>query len=380
MKKHLIIALLLSNIVLASTNYVNLLSTNPAFPYTSWETAAKNIQTAINAADKGNMVLVTNGTYYHSSKLIITNEIVLKSFNGLGTTIIDGSNSHQCCCLKANNTITGFVITNGFSLNNSGGYIENGAGVHLSGGGIVSNCLIVGNTIDGMYGTGGGVYNSGGLVIDCEIRNNVSDLHGAGVLVSDGTIERCIIHHNVDTFYSGGGIDAWNSSVIMSCLIYSNSSYNGGGIRLESNSKIYNCTIVDNSASNQGGGIYSDMGGNAEIFNSIIYNNNSQNYQTPGGSTFVFSYCCTIPKPVNNGNIDNDPQFVSAFDFHLKSTSPCKDSGTNIFYVYTSKDLDGNNRLRGAKVDMGAYEAIPEPAVIFTFIYFVLFLKTKMVD
>ena len=207
MKKHLIITLLLSNIVFAATNYVNILSTNPAFPYTSWETAAKDIQAAINAADKGNIVLVNNGTYYHSSKLIITNEIVLKSFNGLGTTIIDGSNSHQCCYLEANNTITGFVITNGFSLNNSGtGNIKNGAGIHLSAGSVVSNCLIVENSIEGMYGIGGGIYNSGGLVIDCEIYNNNSDFSGAGVFVSGGTIERCIVHHNVDTFYSGGGV------------------------------------------------------------------------------------------------------------------------------------------------------------------------------
>jgi len=368
MKKYLIITLLLSKIVFAATNYVNMLSTNPAYPYTSWETASKDIQTAINAAEAGSLILVTNGTYYPPNVLMITNGIILKSFNGLGTVIIDGSNSHRCCYMVSNNYITGFILTNGFA---SG--LMYGAGIYLQNGGTVSNCLIIGNVSEL---AGGGVCCNNGLIIDCEISNNMSDWSGCGVYVSGGTIKRCVIHNNVDTFFGGGGIDAWNSSIIMSCLIYSNSTYNGGGIRLESNSKIYNCTIVDNSASNQGGGVYSDMGGNAEIFNSIIYNNTPQNYHTPGGSTYIFSYCCTIPKPVNNGNIDNDPQFVSTSDFHLKSTSPCKDSGTNMFYVYTSKDLDGNNRLRGARVDMGAYESIPEPAFMFIFICCALLLKT----
>ena len=372
MKKYLLVILFLSKIVFGVTNYVNKLSTNPTSPYTSWETAAKDIQTAINAANKNNIILVTNGIYYPESKLIITNEIVLKSFNGLGTTIIDGSNSHQCCYLKANNTISGLVITNGYSDGS-----DAGSGVHLSNGGIVSNCLITGNINEE---TGGGIYNGGGLVIDCEICNNISDMQGAGVYAEGGKIERCIVHHNIDTFYSGGGIDAWYSSIIMSCLIYSNSTYNGGGVRLENNSKMYNCTVIDNSASNQGGGIYSDMGGNVEIFNSIVYNNSPQNYSTPGGSTFVFSYCCTVPKPVSDGNIDNNPQFASTADFHLKSTSPCKDAGTNMFYVYTSKDLDGNNRLRGARVDMGAYESIPEPAMIFILIYSFLIFALKKVS
>ena len=42
-------------------------------------------------------------------------------------------------------------------------------------------------------------------------------------------------------------------------------------------------------------------------------------------------------------------------DYHLQPTSPCINSGDNIF-VTVSTDLDGNPRIQGGTVDMGAYE------------------------
>jgi hypothetical protein len=42
-------------------------------------------------------------------------------------------------------------------------------------------------------------------------------------------------------------------------------------------------------------------------------------------------------------------------DFHLQSNSPCINSGNNA-YVSMTNDLDGNPRLAGGTVDVGAYE------------------------
>jgi len=284
--------------ILADTHYVSPTGGNIS-PYTSWANAATNIQPAVNVAVAGETVLVTNGIYYPGSQISVAKAITVKSVNGSGVTIVNGSHAHRCFNLtSANPIIDGFTITNGY--------------------------------ITGASATGGGIYcNQGGTVMNCVIVGNVSQ-------------------------WSGGGIGCYQGGTIQSCVINGNTaqSQDGGGLYVNQGGTVQNCTIVNNFANRNGGGIEGNSGG--EIQNCIIYDNTGGEIH---GSPSENRYNCIKNwSSHSNGNISDDPQFVSAGDYHLLPTSPCLNVGTNLPYVLSSTDIEGNPRLVGNKVDMGAYE------------------------
>jgi PKD repeat protein len=68
--------------------YVAAASTNPQPPYTSWDTAARNIQDAVDTTVAGAEILVTNGVY--AEGVAVTNPLTLLSVNGPQFTVING--------------------------------------------------------------------------------------------------------------------------------------------------------------------------------------------------------------------------------------------------------------------------------------------------
>ncbi len=173
-----------------------------------------------------------------------------------------------------------------------------------------------------------------------------------------GGAETAILHScqifNNTVVNEGGGIDF---STAYNCLIYSNSvtgsDYGGGGVSYES--ILVNCTVVDNFSNGSGGGI---EGVGAIVLNSIVANNsaNGSGMNYIGSINFTNSCCPDITHGVT-GNITNAPAFVDEVNgnYHLLMNSPCINAGNNA-YVGNSSDLDGQLRISGVVVDMGAYE------------------------
>jgi hypothetical protein len=257
-------------------------------PYSSWGSAATNIEQAIAIAQAGDIVLVTNGLYTYGSRIMDGTQsnrvalplpIMVQSVNGPWVTTIQGGNRTngapvtRCAWLTNGAALAGFTLEGGATLNDN----ECGGGVWCaSSNAAVANCLICSNLA---IGPGGGVYS--------------------------GTIRNCAIIGN-------------------------NSNQNGGGT---SGSCLDNCTVISNYAGGLGGGTYLSLA----LTNCIVYYNSNAgaaNLYGPGPA----SYCCTEPLPSEGtGNITNPPQlFVD--EVHLLPNSPCIGAGTDLG---ASSDIDG---------------------------------------
>jgi hypothetical protein len=141
-------------------------------------------------------------------------------------------------------------------------------------------------------------------------------------------------------------------------LINNSARNSGGGSYGE---KLVNCTVVSNSViENPGGQIGGGGVGNATVVaNSIVYFNNAPTFPNYYDAPMVYS--CTMPASTGAGNITNMPLFLDPANdnYRLQLNSRCINSGKNS-YVKTSTDFDGEPRISGTTVDMGALE-FPSP-------------------
>jgi hypothetical protein len=214
--------------------------------------------------------------------------------------------------------------------------------------GILNFCLLNNNVcsspsqaFDG--GDGGGSY-AGRMLNNCLVASNYCNGNGGGVYSLSATssvLINCTIVGN--TAYTGGGAF---SGTLSNCLIIGNVATAAGGGTWQST--LNNCTVATNSA-NLGCGVYQGT-----LHNCIVYYNYGAS--NPNYYNGTLTYCCTTPLPAGTGNFTNVPLFVNfTNDFHLQSNSPCINAGNNAFVTGTT-DLDGNPRIVGGTVDMGAYE------------------------
>jgi hypothetical protein len=318
----------------ATTLYVNVNNSIPAPPYTNWLTAATNIQAAVDAAQAGDTVLVTNGGYATGGRAVygtmtnrvaVDKRITLLSVNGPQFTVIkgyqvpgtiNGDEAIRCVYLANRAVLSGFTLTNG-ATRASGDYDS-----EQSGGGVLCQ-------------------SSTALVTNCTLTCNSAEAGGGAC---DGTLNNCTLTRN--SAEAGGGA---YSGTLNNCTLTSNSGYYGGGGCCYGT--LNDCTLTGNSAE-AGGGAYSGTLNNCILYyNSASTRPNYDEYST-------LNYCCTTPLPGSGpGNIAAEPLFVDRVNgnLRLQANSPCINAGANS-YVSGTTDLAGRPRIAGGTVDMGAFE------------------------
>lgn len=350
----------------AATWYVSP-SGSDAAAGTNWLTAKLTIQAAVDAAAASDTVLVTNGLYATggrtiaaagatTNRVVIDKAITVKSVNGPANTAIKGywdptdqatngigPAAVRGVYLGTNAVLSGFTVTNGATR--AGEY--GGGGIHSEYSGVVSNCVISGNSTD--FG-GGGVYG--------------------------GTVRRSVISGNRSGDLGGGGLCNANAD---NCLILSNTSPSTGSDYFKASAAVWlvfgpnpparmtldNCTIVKNTSAGGGYLLASSQAydaydvGKMAVRNCVMWDNVGDNIDPSSD---------ILPSDLRNncyrynygvGIVTNNPQFVDSMagNYQLKWTSPCRNAGTNNF-VASATDLLDLTRIVGTSVDIGAYEAV----------------------
>jgi hypothetical protein len=300
---------------LAAVHYVDVNSTNATPPYNNWLTAATDIQDAVGVALAGDEVVVTNGTYY--APVFVSRLLSVRSVNGPESTSIDGGNYDRCAYLTNGASLSGFTLTRGHAFDLGGG----------------------------VSGDNGGYGGYGGTLNNCKLAFNFSGFAGGAAYLC--TLNNCTLSGN--QAYSSPGDDAFGGGaydcMLNNCTLIGNSAgavidgysfYGSGGGAYSCT--LNNCILAYNSAHKFGGGA-----AYCTLNNCIVWHDTAPQGADVYGSS-GFGYGTT------------DPGFVHGSRYpRLLPKSLCINAGNNS-YVTSATDLDGNPRIAGGTVDIGAYE------------------------
>ena len=309
----------------------------PAYP---------TIQAGINAAGAGDTVLVAAGTY--GENITLKNGVVVQGA-GAGVSIIDGSggglysNAVLATGVDATTRLDGFTITNSYM------------GVHCNdhSSPTITNNAITANYV-GMYNE----YYSSPLVSHNQFTSN-SSIGVYSEAYSSPTVAFNVFYYNHDSIYS---------YFFCNAVIYDNVIANAWyGIHNQGYCK---AQITNNSIDCEGAGIY-NYNSASTITNNVVIGFYAGIYNYTYDVSPVIDYNDVrsslsgyIGCSAGTHDISLDPLFVnpSGGDYHLQTTSPCIDAGSNAAPGLPATDLEGDPRVIDGNgdgtstVDMGADE------------------------
>ncbi len=215
--------------------------------------------------------------------------------------------------------------------------------------------------------------NSHATVINSTFSYNHAGEEGGGMdnrKNSNAVVKGCVFKGN--TAGSGGGgmhnyvgrAQATGNPLIVNCLFIGNSAPSGAGMRNNDPSPvIINTTFTHN----EGSGISSRNGSAPVIENSIVWGNTGDALSGASSHMAVINFSNIEGGSADSGNLDVNPLFLSPAgpdgnlatlddnDYHLSAGSGLINAGSNTTSL-PATDIEGNPRIIGGRVDMGAYE------------------------
>jgi len=273
--------------------------------------------------------------------------------------------------------------------------LSTGGAIWWQAGNAITGCTITRNSST----IGGAIYGANVFISGCTIAGNSASSNGGGIYLDGHShwidshwIEGSIISNNVSGSHGGGVYSGWyGHPLLRSCIIADNeAALDGGGVYGSSYSEpnLVNCTMSGNVAGGLGGGVFGDDTSRTTIRNSILWADSatsggelaltSRHEGQPAEVTVLYSDVRGGPNSVyadpnttltwGEGNLDSDPLFVNPAgpdgdpntwednDYHLAYGSPCRNTGDPRSTSAHELDIDGEARVMGGQVDIGADE------------------------
>jgi predicted outer membrane repeat protein len=387
-------------LVFKSTNY-------PCNPNVHGNIISDNIVSGNSGAEEGGGVFIcgsnptfTNNSFTGNSCANIGGAISVQQNSNVvfennafmdNQSITDGGGIYST---SSNITLLSCQFTN----NNTD---ANGGGICIYGSvSIIQNCTFSENTAS-LDGGGIYIYESVSTIEKCILENNTATGNGGGVFMYDPAYDNAhfintsmnLNSFKYNTAFQGSALYLFRQSnpqlytnyqknaYILNNLFAENLATDMGTVYFQGNNNntVFNHnTVTHNSAVNYFWipGVCVDFEANfpdvnspnKNFHNNIIYEfwadivivfdvNNNLLLQNPFNYSILAGLNYLNRDNNNPSNPNPSPGFISSTDYHLTSSSPCIDSGTNLIYPYiTTLDLDGTQRIVNGTTDFGCYE------------------------
>jgi len=328
----------------ATVYFVDASRPNNAGAGTSWSTAKKDLQEAINTASNKDTIWVKSGIYYptkditgnpspldNREKSFLLSKDSLKVYGGFAGTETLMSQRNIVTNVT---TLSGDIGALGYNFDNS---------YHV----VISSDQKAEAIFDGFYVTGG---NANGSLSGSAGTGNLFQSVGGGVVIlnSSGSFRHLNVFNNrADS--SGGGIyncrniTKITANTISNSVIRNNYALHGGGINIRQVTATIANVVLDSNSAGTGGGLYDDEYIGTTILNNVTFRSNqaiSAIYPTAGHGGAIYNMYSQTERVINCVFIFNS-SFIGGSDYYSEtghsfllvgSSNNASDSGNTSFY------------------------------------------------